>query len=181
MLLGQNLRPLESQGSLGYLHGIDSEGALSTGSLRLGLRLANSSPQWACSWALLQVACAPGQPGGAPTALEGLGSVALWHWQPELMLVTQDIGLPGPTPSRTQGRLEPSPGPPVSRFFGKRGLPVNPVSRFTGIIGKRAGNRESPFPDSAANGNRGPARGLCTLRAAGRGFLGLAGLPGGFW
>ena len=70
------------------------------------------------------------------------------HWQ--LMLVTQEIGFPIP---------------PVSRFtFGnlKRGVPV---SRFAGI-GKRAGNREPPFPDSAGTGNRGPD-------SASRGFPGL--------
>ena len=46
--------------------------------------------------------------------------------------------------------------PPFPDFSGKRGSqgrwsPDSPVS-----FGTRAGNRESPFPDSAANGNRGP-------------------------
>ena len=52
------------------------------------------------------------------------------------------------------------PDSPVSQLFGKRGVLVSrvPVSRFAGV-GKRAGNRESPFPDSAANGNRGPRGG----------------------
>ena len=41
---------------------------------------------------------------------------------------------------------------------GTRARDSGPVFRFAGI-GKRAGNREPPFPDSAAIGNRGPGGG----------------------
>ena len=49
--------------------------------------------------------------------------------------------------------------PPFPDFFRETGIPV---SRF----GQKSGNRESPFPDSAGNGKRGPDGGGPGIRGS---------------
>jgi hypothetical protein len=58
------------------------------------------------------------------------------------------VTVPGcPRPQCLNGPGEQVPNPPARRFR----VPIRPESG--------PGNRESPFPDSVANGNRGPAGG----------------------